>query len=72
MARPSMKPATPSASMPPPAVPTSERRPPSPPRVAEAMVAGIKVSMELSMDDYLVGEVADTPSLGGVGRGPTN
>jgi hypothetical protein len=43
--------------MPPPA-PTNERRPPSPPRAAEATVAGAEVSMELSVDDYLVGGVA--------------
>jgi hypothetical protein len=44
--------------MPPPAAPTNERRPTSPSRAAEATVAGAEVSMELSMDDYLVGRVA--------------
>jgi hypothetical protein len=58
MVRPSAKPAAPGASMPPPTAPTSERRPPSPPRAAETTVAGAKVSMELSVDDYLVGGVA--------------
>jgi hypothetical protein len=51
MAWPSVKPAAPSA-------PTHERRPPSPPRVADATVAVAEVSTELSMDDYLVGGVA--------------
>jgi hypothetical protein len=58
MARASVKPAAPSASMPPPAAPTHERRPPSPPRAAEAAVAGTEVSMDISVDDYLVGGVA--------------
>jgi hypothetical protein len=58
MARPSAKPAAPGASMPPPAAPTSERRPPSPPRAAETAVAGAEVSIELSVDDYLVGGIA--------------
>jgi hypothetical protein len=58
MERASMKPATPGASMPPPAAPTHERRPPSPPRAAEAVMAGAKVSMDISVDDYLVGGVA--------------
>jgi hypothetical protein len=53
-----MKPAAPGASMPPPAAPTHERRPPSPPRVAEDAMAGAEVSMDLSVDDYLVGGVA--------------
>jgi hypothetical protein len=58
MARPSAKPAAPGASMPPSVAPTTERRPPSPPRAAEAMVVGTVVSMELFVDDYLVGGVA--------------
>ena len=58
MARASAKPAAPGASMPPPAAPTHERRPPSPPRAAEAVVAGAEVSMDIFMDDYLVGGVA--------------
>jgi hypothetical protein len=58
MARPSVKPAAPRASMPPPTAPTHERRPPSPPCAAEAMVAVTEVSTELSVDDYLVGGVA--------------
>jgi hypothetical protein len=57
MERPSAKPTATGASMPPPAVPTIERRPPSPPRAAEATVAGAEVSMELSVDDYFVGGV---------------
>ena len=40
MARPSMKPSALDAGMPPPAAPAVERRPPSPPRAAEAAVAG--------------------------------
>jgi hypothetical protein len=67
MARASAKPAAPDASMPPPgmpgasmpppAAPTHERRPPSPSRAAEAAVGGVKVSMDISVDDYLVGGV---------------
>jgi hypothetical protein len=41
-----------------PAAPTHERRPPSPPRVAEATVAVAEVSTEHSVDNYLVGGVA--------------
>jgi hypothetical protein len=58
VARPSANPAAPGASMPLPAMPTSERRPPSPLRAAETAVVGVEVSMELSVDDYLVGGVA--------------
>jgi hypothetical protein len=58
MAWASAKPAAPSTSMPPLAMSTSERRPPSPPRAAETAVAGTEVSMELSVNDYLVGGVA--------------
>jgi hypothetical protein len=58
MARASVKPAAPGASMPPPAAPTHERRPPSPPRAAEAAVAGAEVSMDIFVDHYLVGGVA--------------
>jgi hypothetical protein len=58
VARPIAKPAAPGASMPLPAAPTSERMPPLPLRAAETAVAGTKVSMELSVDDYLVGGVA--------------
>ena len=56
--RPTVKPVAPGASMLPPIAPTSERRPPSPLRAAETAVAGAEVSMELSVDDYLVGGVA--------------
>jgi hypothetical protein len=55
---PNAKPAASGASMPPPVTPTYERRPPSPPRAAERAMAGTEVSMELSVDDYLVGGVA--------------
>jgi hypothetical protein len=58
VARPSAKPAASSSSMPPPAAPTSERRPPSPVHATKTAVAGAEVSMELSVDDYLVGGVA--------------
>jgi hypothetical protein len=58
MVQPSAKPAALGASMPPPVAPTSERRPPSSPRAAETAVAGAKVSMELSVDDYLMGGIA--------------
>ena len=40
-----------------PAAPTHERRPPSPPRVAEVVVASAEGSMDISVDDYLVGGV---------------
>jgi hypothetical protein len=58
MARLSVKPVAPGASMPPPAAPTHERRPPSPPRTTEASVAGVEASMDIFVDDYLVGGVA--------------
>jgi hypothetical protein len=58
MARPSAKPAAPGASMPPPIAPTHEQRLPSPPRAAEAAVAGAEASMDIFVDDYLVGGVA--------------
>jgi hypothetical protein len=46
------------AVMPPPAAPAAAPRPPSPPRVAEtAMTGSGGVATELSVDDYLVGEV---------------
>jgi hypothetical protein len=44
--------------MPLPVVPTQERRPPSPPRAAETMVGGAEVSMDISVEDYLVSGVA--------------
>jgi hypothetical protein len=56
MTWPSMKPSAPDAYMPPPTAPAVERRPPSPSRVVEVAVAGAEgVSMELSLDNYLVG-----------------
>jgi hypothetical protein len=65
MARASVKPAAPGASMPSPSapgasmplpvVPTQERRPLSPPRAAETAVGGAEVSMDISVEDYLVG-----------------
>jgi hypothetical protein len=59
VARPSVKPTTSGVGMPPPTMPACGRRAPSPPRIAETTVVGAEgVSMELSMDDYLVGGVA--------------
>jgi hypothetical protein len=58
MARMSSKPAAPGASMPPPVAPTHERKPPLPPRAAEAVVAGAEISMDVFVDDYLMGLVA--------------
>jgi hypothetical protein len=56
--RPSAKPIASDVGMAPPAAPASGRRPPSPPHIAETTVAGAEgVSMELSMDDYLMGGV---------------
>ena len=58
VARPSAKSAASGAGMPPPVAPASEGRPPSPPCIAEMVVAGAKgVSTELSVDGYLVGGV---------------
>ena len=58
MARASAKTVTPGASMPPPVAPTHERKPPLPPRAAEAVVAGAEISMDVFVDDYLMGLVA--------------
>jgi hypothetical protein len=69
MAWASAKPAAPGASMPPPGAPgASERRPPSPPRAAKTVVDGTEVSMDISVDDYLVGGVAIFDAH--TGRGP--
>jgi hypothetical protein len=51
------KSAAPGPSKPLPVVPAQERRPPSPPRTAEMEVGGAEVSMDIFMDDYLVGGV---------------
>jgi hypothetical protein len=51
-------PGAPGASMPLPVAPTHERWPPSPPRATEVAVGGADVSMDISVDDYLVGGVA--------------
>jgi hypothetical protein len=40
-----------------PTVPVQERRPPSPSRTAETEVGGAEVSMDISVDDFLVGGV---------------
>jgi hypothetical protein len=53
----SAKPASPSASMPPPAVPTHELRPPTPPRTAEAAVGGAEVSMDIFVDATVGGKI---------------
>jgi hypothetical protein len=59
VAWPSAKSTASSVGMPSPAMPASGRRTPSPPRIAETVVAGAEgVSTELSVDDYLVGVVA--------------
>jgi hypothetical protein len=78
MARASAKPAAPGASMPPPgspgasislpAVPTQERRPPSPPRAAKMAVGSAEVSMDISVEEYLVGGVVMFDAH--TGRGP--
>jgi hypothetical protein len=62
------KSAAPDPSKPLPAVPAQERRPPSPPRTAETEVGGAEVSMDISVDDYLVGGVAMFDAH--TGRGP--
>jgi hypothetical protein len=51
------KSAAPGPSKPLPAEPVPERRPPSPPRTAETEVGGAEVSMDISVDDCLVGGI---------------
>jgi hypothetical protein len=78
MARVSVKPTTPGSSKPPPGapdaciplpnVPTQERRPPSPARAAETAIGGAEVSMDFSLEDYLVSGVAIFDAH--TGRGP--
>jgi hypothetical protein len=60
--------AAPGPSRPLPAVPTQERRPPSPPCTAETEVGGVEVSMDISVEDYLVSGVAIFDAH--TGRGP--
>jgi hypothetical protein len=54
--------------MPLPVVPAQERRPPSPQRAAETAVGGAKVSMDISVEDYLVSGVTIFDAH--TGRGP--
>jgi hypothetical protein len=49
---------TPDPSKPLPAVPVQERRPLSPPRAAETEVGRVRASMDISVDDYLLGGVS--------------
>jgi hypothetical protein len=65
---PDAKSTAPGPSKPLPAVPAQERRPPSPPRTAEIEVGGAEASMDISMDDYLVGDVAMFNAH--IGQGP--
>jgi hypothetical protein len=65
---PGAKSAAPGPSKPLPAVPAQERRPASPPRTAEIEVGGAEVSMDISVDDYLVGGIAMFDAH--TGRGP--
>jgi hypothetical protein len=51
-----------------PAVPAQERRPPSSPCTAETEVGGVEVSMDISVDDYVMGGVAIFDAH--TGRGP--
>jgi hypothetical protein len=51
------KSAAPGPSKPLPVVPVQERRPPYPPRPVEIEVGGAEVSMDISVDDLLVGRV---------------
>jgi hypothetical protein len=51
------KSAAPGPSKPLPAMPTQERRSPSLPRTAETGVGGTEVSMDISVEDYLVSGV---------------
>ena len=61
-------PGAPGASAPLPALPSQERRSTSPPRAAEMTVGGAEVSLDISVEDYLMGGVVmfDTHT----GRGP--
>jgi hypothetical protein len=52
------KSAAPGPSKPLPAVPTQEQMPPSLPCTAETVVGGAEVSMDVSVEDYLVSGVA--------------
>jgi hypothetical protein len=52
------KSAAPSPSKPLPVVPVQERRPPSPPRDAETEAGRATTSMDISVDDYLLGGVS--------------
>jgi hypothetical protein len=54
---PGAKSAAPGPSKPLPVVPVQERRPPYPSRPAETEVGGVEVSMDISVDDFLVGRV---------------
>jgi hypothetical protein len=54
---PGAKFAAPGSSKPLPVVPVQERRPPSSPRPAETEAGGAEVSMDISVDDFLVGDV---------------
>jgi hypothetical protein len=54
---PGAKSIAPGSSKPLPATPMQERGPPSPPRTAEAVAGGVEVSMDVCVDDYLVGGV---------------
>jgi hypothetical protein len=54
---PGAKAVAPGSSKPLPAEPTQERGPPSPLRTAEAVAGGAEVSMDVCVDDYLVGGV---------------
>jgi hypothetical protein len=62
------KSAAPSPSKPLPTTPEQERRPPSPPCFAKMEVGGAEVSMDIFVNDYLVGgfEIFDAHT----GRGP--
>jgi hypothetical protein len=62
------KSAAPGPSKPLPVVPAQERRPPSPSRPTETEVGGAEVSMDISVEDYLVGGVAMFDAH--TGRGP--
>jgi hypothetical protein len=55
---PGAKSAAPGPSKPLHVVPVQERRPPSPPRAAETEVGRVMASMDISVDDYLLGGVS--------------
>jgi hypothetical protein len=53
-----VKPTAPGRSKPLPAAPVQERRPPSPPRASKTEAGKVGASMDISVDDYLLGGIS--------------